>query len=267
MFCIRKKCYNADFFFKLADLKSIYRGFVQVSIVVPVHNEAENIEPLIEEIVTAMKEAEAYEIIYVDDGSNDQTTAILSQARQRFKALRVIRHEFSCGQSTAVRTGIKAAIYACIATLDGDGQNDPADIPRLYQKLMQLNQGDKSLWMVAGWRNKRHDSTWKLFSSKFANKVRSALLGDNAPDTGCGLKVFFRDKYLDLPYFDHMHRFLPALVIRAGGRVISEPVNHRARTQGYSKYGTLDRLWAGVTDLLGVLWLKKRAKLPIFKEL
>lgn len=240
---------------------------MQVSIVVPVHNEVDNIEPLVNEIIIAMQEAEAYEIIYVDDGSNDRTPEVLSQIFQRNASLKVIRHEFSCGQSTAVRTGIKSASYPCIATLDGDGQNDPADIPRLYRILMEQNRADGRLWMVAGWRNKRHDSSWKLFSSKFANTVRAAMLGDNTPDTGCGLKVFFKDKYLDLPYFDHMHRFLPALILRAGGKVVSEPVNHRPRTQGYSKYGTLDRLWAGITDLLGVMWLIKRAKLPFIKEL
>ena len=243
------------------------RGVVRVSIVIPVRNEADNIEPLLDEIVTAMNEAEAYEVIYVDDGSNDRTGLILSQALQRIVALRVIRHAFSCGQSTAVRTGVKAAKYPCIATLDGDGQNDPADIPRLYRLLIERNNTNERLWMVAGWRNKRHDSAWKLFSSKFANTVRSALLGDNTPDTGCGLKVFFRDKFLELPYFDHMHRFLPALIIRAGGQVVSEPVNHRARTQGHSKYGTLDRLWAGITDLLGVMWLKRRSKLTKIEEI
>lgn len=239
---------------------------MQVSIVVPVHNEAENIDPLINEIESAMKDAEAYEIIYVDDGSSDGTMDVLSRSLKRNKRLKVIRHEYSCGQSTAVRTGIKSATYRCIATLDGDGQNDPADIPHLYKKLIQLNQEDNRLWMIAGWRNKRHDSAWKLFSSKFANTVRSALLGDNTPDTGCGLKVFFKESYLELPYFDHMHRFLPALIIRAGGKVVSEPVNHRPRTQGLSKYGTLDRLWAGITDLAGVIWLKQRAKLPVIKE-
>ena len=120
--------------------------------------------------------------------------------------------------------------------------------------------------MVAGWRNKRYDSKWRLFSSRFANTVRSALLGDNTPDTGCGLKLFLRDKFLLLPYFNHMHRFLPALIIRAGGRVLSEPVNHRARENGQSKYGTLDRLWAGIIDLLGVMWLQKRARVPVVKE-
>jgi dolichol-phosphate mannosyltransferase len=240
---------------------------VQVSIVIPVHNEADNIAPLLEEIVGVMNKAEAYEIIVVDDGSNDQTGVVLKQTLKRIKPLRLIQHELSCGQSTAVYTGVKAAKYPIVATLDGDGQNDPADIPRLYDLLLRQHKTNPQLWMVAGWRNKRHDSAWKLFSSKFANTVRSGLLGDNTPDTGCGLKVFLRDKFLELPYFDHMHRFLPALIIRAGGQVISEPVNHRARSQGVSKYGTLDRLWAGITDLVGVIWLKQRAKLPVTKEL
>lgn len=239
---------------------------MKISIVVPVHNEAENIVSLIEEIVAAMAKAEAYEIIYVDDGSNDDTAAVLQQARQDFKALRVIRHRQSCGQSTAIHTGVKAANYPCIATLDGDGQNDPADIPHLYEVLMHQRSSNSKLWMVAGWRNKRHDSAWRLFSSKFANAIRSRLLGDNTPDTGCGLKVFLRDEFLGLPYFDHMHRFLPALILRAGGQVISEPVNHRARAHGYSKYGTLDRLWVGITDILGVIWLQKRSKLPEASE-
>lgn len=235
---------------------------MKISIVVPVYNEADNISALIAEIVTAMKQAEAYEIIYVDDGSNDATAAVLKQAQQNIKALRVIRHQQSCGQSAAIHTGVKAANYPCIATLDGDGQNDPADISRLYQLLMQQGKTSGNLWMVAGWRNKRHDSAWRLFSSKLANAVRSGLLGDNTPDTGCGLKLFLRDEFLGLPYFDHMHRFLPALILRAGGLVISEPVSHRARVHGYSKYGTLDRLWVGLVDILGVIWLQKRAKLP-----
>ncbi|WAK01667.1 glycosyltransferase family 2 protein [Methylobacter sp. YRD-M1] len=239
---------------------------MKISIVVPVHNEADNILSLTEEIVRAMSQAQAYEIIYVDDGSNDDTATVLQHALQQVDALRVIRHERSCGQSTAIHTGVKSANYPYIATLDGDGQNDPADIPRLYEVFMGQNNNLNNLWMVAGWRNKRHDSAWRLFSSKVANTVRSRLLGDNTPDTGCGLKVFLRDKFLELPYFDHMHRFLPALILRAGGQVISEPVNHRPRMAGYSKYGTLDRLWVGITDLLGVIWLKQRAKLPVIKE-
>lgn len=239
---------------------------MEISIVVPVYNEADNIISLIEEIVAAMSQAEAYEIIYVDDGSNDGTATVLRQTQQHIKALRVIRHQQSCGQSAAIYTGVKSASYPYIATLDGDGQNDPADIPRLYEVLMQQSKISSNLWMVAGWRNKRHDSAWRLFSSKVANAVRSSLLGDNTPDTGCGLKVFLRDKFLILPYFDHMHRFLPALILRAGGQVISEPVNHRARAHGSSKYGTLDRLWVGIVDILGVIWLQRRAKLPEASE-
>ncbi len=239
---------------------------MRVSIVIPVYNEAENIDLLIEELVATMSQAEVYEIIYVDDGSTDNTVAVLRQAQQNNKLLRVIRHRQSCGQSTAILTGVKAANYPYIATLDGDGQNDPADIPRLYQVLIQQREISPNLSMVAGWRNKRHDSSWRLFSSKIANRVRSSLLGDNTPDTGCGLKVFLRDEFLSLPYFDHMHRFLPALILRAGGRVISEPVNHRARAHGYSKYGTLDRLLVGIVDILGVIWLQKRVKLPEISE-
>jgi dolichol-phosphate mannosyltransferase len=239
---------------------------VKISIVVPVHNEAGNIVSLLDEIVSAMSLAEAYEIIYVDDGSTDQTAAVLKQALQNYKALRVIRHQQSCGQSKAIHTGVKAANYPWIATLDGDGQNDPADIPRLYEVLMRQKETISTLSMVAGWRNKRYDSQWRLFSSKVANTVRSRLLGDNTPDTGCGLKVFSRESFLELPYFDHMHRFLPALILRAGGQVMSEPVSHRSRTNGYSKYGTLDRLWAGLTDLLGVIWLQKRAKPAVINE-
>jgi dolichol-phosphate mannosyltransferase len=239
---------------------------MKISIVVPVHNEAENISSLIEEIVDAMSQAEDYEIIYVDDGSNDDTASVLKQMQQQVKALRVILHRQSCGQSTAVHTGVKASIYPYIATLDGDGQNDPADIPRLYQVLIEQRQVIGNLSMVAGWRNKRHDSAWRLFSSKVANAVRSSLLGDNTPDTGCGLKVFLKEEFLRLPYFDHMHRFLPALILRAGGQVISEPVSHRVRAHGYSKYGTLDRLAVGIVDILGVIWLQKRAKLPEVNE-
>ncbi len=239
---------------------------MKISVVVPVHNEADNIISLIQEIDNAMSIADAYEIIYIDDGSNDQTAAVLKQALHDFKALRVIRHEQSCGQSTAINTGVKAANYPWIATLDGDGQNDPADIPRLYEVLIREREKTDNLWMVAGWRNKRYDSAWRLFSSKVANGVRAGLLGDNTPDTGCGLKLFSRDRFLSLPYFDHMHRFLPALILRAGGQVISEPVNHRSRTSGQSKYGTLDRLWAGIIDLAGVIWLQRRAKLPVIKE-
>lgn len=213
-----------------------------------------------------MQSADAYEIIYVDDGSTDESPAILKQALQNVGTLRVIRHQQSCGQSTAVHTGVKAAKYDWIATLDGDGQNDPADIPRLYQTVIEKQKTMPKLAMVAGWRNNRNDSAWRLFSSKIANGIRASLLGDNTPDTGCGLKVFSKAVFLSLPYFNHMHRFLPALVLRAGGQVISEPVNHRSRTRGQSKYGTLDRLSVGIVDLFGVIWLQKRAKLTEVTE-
>jgi len=238
---------------------------MKVSIVVPVFNEAENILPLIGEIQQAMIDAEDYEIIYVDDGSQDETAERLRQAKTEVSALRVIRHQHSCGQSAAVRTGIRHARLPVIATLDGDGQNDPADIPHLY-RVLTAKEAEQNVWLVAGWRQKRLDSAWRIFSSKLANAVRGFLLKDNTPDTGCGLKVFFRDRFLALPYFDHMHRFLPALIIREGGGVVSEPVNHRSRQQGESKYGTWGRLWAGIIDIMGVMWLIKRASRPVAEE-
>lgn len=240
---------------------------MKISIVVPVYNETGNIIPLLVEIEASMKNAVAYEIIFVDDGSEDETGIVLQDAMQQFTHLRVIRHEQSCGQSTAIYSGVRAARYSWIATLDGDGQNDPADIPYLYDVFKRQQQMQTDLWMVAGWRKKRMDSKWRLFSSKFANSVRCYLLNDYTPDTGCGLKLFLREKFLLLPYFNHMHRFLPALVIRAGGRVISEPVNHRPRNSGQSKYGTMDRLWAGIIDMMGVIWLINRSKRPVCREL
>ncbi|PPD32426.1 MAG: dolichol-phosphate mannosyltransferase [Methylomonas sp.] len=256
------------FFYPTVLSDTIFLGEnVKISVVIPVHNEAENLVPLIIEIVEALKDADAFEIIYVNDGSTDATAAVLKLQQQAVSQLRVIEHAQSCGQSTAIHNGVKAAVFPYIATLDGDGQNDPADIPKLYHLLVAEPARSPNLWMVAGWRNKRNDSKWRLFSSKVANAVRSNLLGDNTPDTGCGLKVFLRDRFLELPYFDHMHRFLPALILRAGGVVHSEPVNHRARVHGTSNYGTLDRLWAGITDLLGVIWLIKRTKRTTVKEI
>jgi len=232
-----------------------------ISIVVPVHNEAENIQPLLNEITTALQNFADYEIIYIDDGSRDNTLEVLKAAQQTITNLRVFHHEKSCGQSAAIYTGIKAAKFPVIATLDGDGQNNPADIPNLYAQLQSQRETHSKLAMIAGWRNQRHDSAWRLFSSKFANGIRSRLLGDATPDTGCGLKVFMRDAVLQLPFFDHYHRFLPALMLRSGYQVVSVPVTHRARERGVSNYGTLDRLWVGVSDILGVMWLKTRMKL------
>jgi len=237
---------------------------MKISVVVPVHNESENVADLIEEIHQALHTQEAYEMLFVDDGSRDDTLQKLQQLMPHYPALRVLHHESSCGQSRAVHSGVSAARHAWIATLDGDGQNDPADIPRLLEVVHQA--GDE-LWMVAGFRHQRNDSGWRRFSSKFANGIRSRILQDDTPDSGCGLKVFRRERFLALPYFDHLHRFLPALVQMSGGKVVSVKVNHRPRSHGQSKYGTLDRLLAGIVDLLGVMWLKKRHSLPIISEL
>ena len=232
----------------------------EIAVVVPVHNEAENIRPLIEEISAAMDGVADYEIVYVNDGSTDDTAAMLDEMMAEQPRLSVYKHEKACGQSAAVATGIKRARATFIATLDGDGQKDPADIPALFAKLKNAPEPD--LLLVAGWRAKRKDTEWKRFQSKFANAVRSRLLGDNTPDTGCGLKVFTRAAFMDMPRFDHMHRYLPALMIRRGGTVTSVEVNHRHRERGISKYGMWDRLSVAVRDLLGVMWLTARGSKP-----
>ncbi|MGR8952113.1 MAG: glycosyltransferase family 2 protein [Gammaproteobacteria bacterium] len=238
---------------------------MRVSVVVPVHNETENVASLIEEIHQALQYLEACEMIFVDDGSTDDTQLKLRQLMSRYPTLRVLHHPSSCGQSRAIYSGVLAAQFEWIATLDGDGQNDPADIPNLIAALDQSHLDN--LWMLAGFRQLRNDTGWRRFSSKFANAIRGAILHDNTPDSGCGLKLFRRDKFLVLPYFDHIHRFLPALMQMAGGEVVSVKVNHRARRHGKSKYGTLDRLIAGIVDLLGVIWLKKRHSLTVVTEL
>jgi len=232
-----------------------------LSVVIPVLNEADCIEPLAEEIVTALDGRHEYEIVFVDDGSTDATPERLRAAAARWPRLRSVRHRTRAGQSAAVATGVREARAPVIATLDGDGQNDPADIPRLLAVLAEADDPDRML--VAGLRAHRQDSAWKKLSSRIANRVRAGLLGDDTPDTGCGLKAFGRDAFLRLPAFDHMHRFLPALMVRGGGRVVSVPVNHRPRDRGRSKYGTLDRLAVGIFDLFGVLWLKRRARLTV----
>lgn len=240
---------------------------VDLSVVVPVRNEAGNIGPLIDEICAALDGRLEYEVIYVDDGSTDATPDELAAIARDFPRLRIIHHEHSCGQSTAVRSGVRHARGAWIATLDGDGQNDPGDIPRLLdQRQRSLDAGSATLMCVCGYRRKRRDTWLKRLSSRIANGVRSRLLGDSTPDTGCGLKLFARDGFLELPYFDHMHRFLPALFLRAGGRIVSVEVNHRPRQAGRSKYGLHNRLWVGIVDLFGVMWLQRRAKVPVITE-
>ncbi|MBL6458277.1 glycosyltransferase family 2 protein [Belnapia sp. T6] len=234
-----------------------------LSVVIPVRNEAPNIAPLVAEIEAALAGL-PHEIVYVDDGSSDATPEALREAA-RAAPLRHLRHRASCGQSAAVVTGVKAARGAWIATLDGDGQNDPADIPRLLARAQAEMQGKGGPVLVAGHRVMRRDSWVKRRSSRIANRIRARLLGDATPDTGCGLKVFPRALFLDLPHFDHMHRFLPALVLRQGGRVVSEPVNHRPRVRGSSNYGTLDRLAVSIFDLFGVAWLQRRGARPVIE--
>jgi dolichol-phosphate mannosyltransferase len=232
-----------------------------ISVVVPVKNEAANIAPLIAEIRAALAGV-AHEIVYVDDGSDDATAEALAEAARAAPLAAPLvrrRHATSCGQSAAVITGVRAAQGEWIATLDGDGQNDPADIPALLARAL----AEPGLVLIAGHRTRRRDSFIKRITSRFANKLRAALLGDATPDTGCGLKMFRRAAFLDLPAFDHMHRFLPALFIRAGGHVVSVPVNHRPRLRGASKYGTLDRALVGIFDLMGVFWLQRRWKRPV----
>jgi len=232
-----------------------------ISVVVPVHDEAPNLLPLI----TAIGEALAgidHEIVYVDDGSADATPAILAKLAAELPSLVHIRHRSSCGQSAAVITGVRAARGVYIATLDGDGQNDPADIPAMLEAALAAEATGPRPVIIAGHRTTRKDSDAKRWGSRIANAVRSRMLKDGTPDTGCGLKLFRRSAFLEIPHFDHLHRFLPALFIRAGGHVVSVPVRHHPRAHGASHYGTWDRLKVGIVDLFGVAWLQRRWKQP-----
>ncbi|MBS0201063.1 MAG: glycosyltransferase family 2 protein [Proteobacteria bacterium] len=229
----------------------------QLSVVVPVYNEQDNVEPLIREILAALRGKIPFEIVYVDDQSKDGTLAVLQRLKNEVPELRVVRHLANAGQSTAVRNGVKAARAPWIATLDGDAQNDPADIPNL---LAERAKADGDTKMFAGWRVNRQDTGSKRWASKWANAIRSRMLRDSTPDTGCGIKLFERDAFLDLPYFDHMHRYLPALMQRAGWKTISVPVNHRHRASGSSKYTNFGRAMVGVRDLRGVSWLIDRSR-------
>lgn len=229
-----------------------------VSIVVPVFNETGNVGPLAREIAAAFA-GQAYEMIFVDDASTDSTRADLIALKGEFPSLRVLSHQRNSGQSRSVRTGILAARAPIVVTMDGDGQNDPADAPRLAARLLA---SPDQVALVGGERVKRQDSLAKKFASKVGNGVRKRLLKDGAADTGCGLKAFRREAFLRLPYFDHIHRYLPALMIREGYQVAFEPVGHRARMAGASKYTNLGRLWASLSDLLGVMWLNSRSRLP-----
>jgi dolichol-phosphate mannosyltransferase len=232
----------------------------ELSVVVPAHNEAENIGPLLDEIHRTLVGVLPFEIVVVDDQSADDTLARLDGCAATMAELRIIRHRCNAGQSAALHTGVRYARAPLVATLDGDGQNDPADIPALLARYREVADGRRLL--IAGHRTTRRDPFVARTSSRVANAVRGWFLQDHTPDTGCGLKLFARDLFLALPYFDHMHRFLPALVLRAGGRVVSVPVRHRARTSGRTHYGIHNRLWTGLIDMLGVAWLIRRSHLP-----
>ena len=228
-----------------------------VSVVVPVRNEAPNIAPLVAEIAAALKDRWRFEVIYVNDGSSDDTEAVLLKLMAQRPWLRQIKHDRSCGQSAAVRSGVAAARASVVVTLDGDGQNDPSFIPAL---LDALAAGAPRVGLVAGQRVRRRDSWFKRTQSAIANRGRSAILRDGTRDTGCGLKAFSRDLFLMLPYFDGLHRFLPALVRREGCDVAYVEVVDRPRRHGVSNYGMWDRLWVGILDLFGVWWLIRRRK-------
>ena len=230
---------------------------VDVSIVVPVRNEQDNVAPLIAEITAALDGRWPYEIIYVNDGSTDATPARLAELMQTRANLRRIDHAASSGQSAAVRTGVRNARGAIVATLDGDGQNNPAFLPNL---ILAIQDGGGRVGLAAGQRVGRKDTGFKKAQSKIANAVRNAILKDGTRDTGCGLKAFRRDVFLSMPYFDGLHRFLPALVRREGFDIAYVDVTDRPRHSGVSNYGFFDRLWIGIMDLAGVWWLIRRKR-------
>ena len=237
-----------------------------VSVLIPAKNEASNLTPLLQEIRSALV-GEDYEVIVVDDGSADDTVAELrALKRDGFHQLRIIRHARSLGQSTSIYHAATVARGHWLATLDGDGQNDPADIPGMLSLVRGSEGLAGGIKLVAGHRVNRRDTASKRWASRFANGLRSRLLNDATPDTGCGLKVIEREAFLRLPYFDHMHRYIPALIQRHKGRMVVHPVNHRHRVAGVSKYGNIDRALVGILDLMGVWWLIKRTKLDATPE-
>ncbi len=236
-------------------------GAKLLSVVVPVHNESPNIRPLVAAIGAALEGLD-YEIVYVDDGSSDDSPAILASLAAELPHFIRVRHRKSCGQSGAVITGVKSARGTYVATLDGDGQNDPADIPAMLEAMRAAEAAGPVPVLIAGHRVNRQDSGAKRWGSRIANRVRAHLLKDATPDTGCGAKLFRRQAFLELPHFDHIHRFLPALFIRAGGQVVSVPVRHHARAHGASHYNNWQRLKVGIIDLIGVAWLQRRWNVP-----
>jgi glycosyltransferase involved in cell wall biosynthesis len=227
-----------------------------VSVVIAAYNEKDNIEPLLAEIQRTLANVAPFEIVVVDDASQDGTKERLRELTPEYPTLRVVTHDRNYGQSIAVITGVRAARYDWALTLDGDGQNDPADFPQLLAAVKQTDLTRPVL--VAGIRQQRRDTWIRRQSSSIANAVRGHLLQDDCPDSACGLKLFQRQVFLQLPHFNHIHRFLPALFKRAGALIINVPVNHRPRLRGHSKYGMMNRLWIGIVDMLGVSWLMRR---------
>ncbi len=240
-------------------------GATRYSVIIPCFNEQDNIVALVEEVRAACGDDD-FEIVVVDDTSTDDSLGRLRAAQAGFGGrLRVVRHGVNSGQSAAICTGVDFARGRWVVTMDGDGQNDPADIPRLLAVLEQPGTPPGPL-IVCGHRRQRRDTLVRRWSSKIANAVRSSALQDATPDTGCGLKALDRALFMRLPRFNHMHRFLPALVQRAGGRSISVEVHHRPRLHGQSKYGIGNRLWVGIVDLFGVMWLIRRRFKPSVNE-
>ncbi len=235
---------------------------IELSIIIPVYNELENVEALYKEIVNVLSKVNyKFEVIFVDDGSSDGTAEFLRKLEETENTLRVVCHKKNYGQSAALLSGAKAAHYQLLVTMDGDGQNDPSDIPILCKQIKQRT-------VVLGNRKKRDDNSLRKLSSRIGNGVRRWLLNDDCPDTGCSLKLFPRAGFLELPHFNHMHRYLPALFKRAGYDLVNVPVNHRPRKFGVSKYGVMNRLFVGIHDLIGMRWLLKRPCSPeIYHEI
>lgn len=233
---------------------------IEISVIVPVYNEAGNVSTLVSEIANAL-DGRAYEMIFVDDASLDNTRAELVALKESHPQLVVLSHRKNAGQSRAMRTGLLYAKGKIIGTLDGDGQNDPADLPGMYRALTRVDAPEK-LGMIGGRRANRRDTAWKKFGSRFANTIRKRILNDGHEDSGCGIRVMYREALIQLPYFDHYHRYLPALMKMEGYEVESFDVNHRERSIGKSKYTNFGRLFAALYDLRGIIWLKFRRRNP-----
>lgn len=238
---------------------------LDLSIIIPVYNEAGNIADVVSEVRAAFDGVVSYEIVFINDGSDDGTADEIAAEAAESDVVRVVTHKTRGGKSRALINGAMAARGRFMATMDGDGQDDPTNIVRMWEKLCESGSPDPAL-LVCGWRRDRKDSFWRKFVSRIANRVRRWLLGDDTPDTACGLKLMNREAFLDLPRFENMHRYFPALFAKRGHRAVSVPVVHRPRNKGVSKYGTLDRLWAGIWDLMGVMWVLKRMQYPDIKE-